>query len=206
MGGVGVQNATTFRCFGVRSSEPASHYQRDQNESKARQVERACWCVGYMSAVPGASRCSGVRWSSFEEVPREQQSVHARSSASEWLAGGTHAFTSVAARGAEAAFYRLNMALLVNLHGAFHEMTQYATDGMEILNKRLSAIATGVRLHAHERGSRGLASDCVDKTQVICLHAGKVATRAVEHAGRLAVVPFRLLGRPWEQQGEDSSE
>ena len=100
--GVGVQNATTFRCFGVRSSEPASHYQRDQNESKARQVERACWCVGYMSAVPGASRCSGVRWSSFEEVPREQQSVHARSSASEWLAGGTHAFTSVAARGAEA--------------------------------------------------------------------------------------------------------
>ena len=74
----------------------------------------------------------------------------------------------------KAAFYRLNMALLVNLHGAFHEMTQYATDGMEILNKRLSAIATGVRLHAHERGSRGLASDCVDKTQVICLHAGKV--------------------------------
>lgn len=74
------------------------------------------------------------------------------------------------------------------------ELLRAAFRGAEAVASRASSIVWSVRGATHETGPSRLAMNTAGQAKRICLQAGKIAKRSVEHVGRIVTLPWRIAG------------
>lgn len=74
------------------------------------------------------------------------------------------------------------------------ELVQAAARGAGAVLGRAGAIMLSVRGATVEHGPSRIAADTAGAARRICIQAGKIAKRSVEHVGRIATLPWRLTG------------